>query len=363
MAGRSEGRAEGRPAGGAEVVDGRERGARDDELVMRPAERSQLGRAIERVGDFWTLGVLVAIVVVFGIVAPDFYSQANWVATSTYSTEILLLALGQTFVIVTAGIDLSDGAVLGFSSMSAGLVMATLLDHHGGSLGAMALGFLGGLLAGTVAGLVNGLVIAKLKLTPFIVTLGMLGMASGAIDLLNGGQEIINLPSQVSAIGNTVVLGWFPVPVLVTAVFCIATWLLLSHTRFGRHTYALGSNREAARRAGINVDRHLILVYGLSGALAGVSGLLVMSRFVDASPLAGANDELDAIAAVVIGGASLFGGRGTIQGTIIGTMVISVLVTGLVLANVAPFWQVFAVGVIIIGAVWLDQVRLGLRER
>lgn len=323
-----------------------------------------LGALLERIGDYWTLGVLILVIIVFGFTAPDFYTQANWLATSVYSTEIMLLALGQTFVIVTGGIDLSDGAVLGFSSMAGALVMEHMLHLRGiSSVWIIVAGFAAGIAAGTIAGFVNGLLITKLRLAPFIVTLGMLGMAGGAIDLLHGGREIIDMPSQVSAIGNTVIGGWFPIPVLVTAFFCVVTWLLLSKTTFGRHVYAIGSNPTAARRAGINIDRHLIAVYVISGFLAAVSGLLVMARFNDASPIAGANDELGAIAAVVIGGASLFGGRGTIQGAIIGTLLISLLDTGLVLANVQPFWQQVAIGAIIILAVFLDQVRLRLKER
>ncbi|MGH9066210.1 MAG: ABC transporter permease [Acidimicrobiales bacterium] len=317
----------------------------------------------ERIGGIWTLGVLIALVLGFGFVAPNFYSRDNWLATSQYAVEFMLLALGQTFVIITAGIDLADGAMLGISSMVAALLMSDLLGGHSGSPLITAAGFAAGLATGTVVGVVNGLIITKMKLTPFIATLGTLGMATGATFLLNGGAEVSNLPSQVAAIGNTVLVGWLPIPVLVAAFFCLVTWLLLSRTRFGLRTYAIGSNETAARRAGINVDRHLVWVYVISGFLSGVAGLLVMSRFSVGNPLAGANDELDAIAAVVIGGASLFGGRGTIAGTIIGTFVISVLVTGLVLAHVQPFWQQVAVGAVLIGAVWADQIRGRLRQR
>lgn len=317
----------------------------------------------ERIGGLWTLGVLIALIVAFGFVAHNFYSQANWLATSEYAVEYLMLALGETFVIVTAGIDLSVGATLGFSGMAGALLMADLLGSSSGSLPTTVVGIVVILAAGTVVGLVNGLLITKLHLTPFIVTLGILGMATGAIYLLNNGVEVSTVPSQFGKIGTTVIAGWLPVPVLVTAGFCVLTWLLLARTRFGLRTYAIGSNEAAARRAGIDVDRHLLKVYALTGFLAGVAGLLVTARFTAASVTAGLNDELDAIAAVVIGGASLFGGRGSILGTIIGTFVISVLVTGLILANVQSFWQQVAVGAVLIGAVWADQLRGRLRQR
>jgi len=317
----------------------------------------------ERIGGAWTLGVLVALIIAFGIVNSHFFSRANWLATSEYAVEYLMLALGQTFVIITAGIDLSVGAMLGFSGMAGALLMADLLGGRSASVGITVLGIVAILVAGSAIGLINGLLVTKLKLTPFIVTLGTLGMATGAIYLLNNGAEVSTVPSQFAVIGTTVIAGWLPVPVLIAACFCVITWLLLSRTRFGLRTYAIGSNEAAARRAGINVDRHLIYVYTLTGFLAGVAGLLVTARFTAASVTAGLNDELDAIAAVVIGGASLFGGRGTIQGTIIGTLVISVLVTGLVIANVQSFWQQVAVGAVLIAAVWADQLRIRLRQR
>lgn len=313
----------------------------------------------ERVGDAWTVGVLAIIVVVFGFVASDFYSQANWLATSLYATQILLLALGQTFVIVTGGIDLSDGAALGFSSMFGAWVVEHLWAGGMAPGGAVAIGFAACIGAGSMIGLINGLVIARLNLSPFIVTLGMLGVATGATSLVHNGNEITNLPLDISSIGNKVFFGnWLPLPVLITIVFCAFWWVVLRRTRFGRRTYAIGSNMEGVRRAGINVNRHLIRVYLLSGAMAGVAGLLLLSRFATASPVAGDNAELNAIAAVIIGGASLNGGRGSILGTIVGALIISVLDTGLILANVAPFWQLVAVGAIIIGAVYIDQLRL-----
>jgi ribose transport system permease protein len=331
-----------------------------DDVAQAPRSRGRelLGILARGEGGLWTFGVFVVICIIFGTIAPDFFSQANWVATSEYAVEYLLLALGQTFVIATAGIDLSCGAVLGFSAMLSAVLMQHMLSAHTGSALVTVVGLVVALATGTIVGLVNGLLITKAKLAPFIVTLGMLGIATGGTDLLDNGNQVSRLPSQIISLGSAVFLaGWLPAIVLVAAAFAVITWLLLARTRFGMRTYAIGSNRTGSLRAGINVDRHLIKVYALSGFLAGVAGICVTAQFSIASPIAGANDELDAIAAVVIGGASLFGGTGTIFGTVVGTLIISILVSGLVLINVQPFWQEVAVGVVLIVAVLLDQLR------
>jgi ribose transport system permease protein len=327
--------------------------------TREPAAR----RLLARVSDFWTLGVLVLIMLGLGLANHAFFTQASWLATSVYATEVLVLALGQTFVIITAGIDLSLGAVLGFTAMWSAWVMEHLLQAHASTWSTMILGAAAAVVAGAGIGFVNGLLITKLKLAPFIVTLGTLGIAGGATLLLNSGREIDQIPSKWSFLGNYVVGGWFPLPVIVALGLCVVMWLVLRQTKFGRHVYAIGSSEEAARRAGINVTRTLIAVYSLAGLMASLSGLLVMARFGIAHPSFGANDLLASIAAVVIGGTSLFGGRGTIAGTIVGTAILSVLVTGLVLANVQPYWQTVTVGIIIIVAVYVDQLRLTLRER
>jgi len=315
-------------------------------------------RFMERIGALWTLGVLGALVVAFGIAAPTLYTKAAWLATSSFAVEYLILAIGQTYVIVTAGIDLADGATLGFSAMAGSLIMANMLGaHSSGGLAAFA-GVLVMLATGTGIGLVNGIIITRGKLPPFIVTLGTLTAVAGATDLLNNGTEITNIPGFVTSLGTASVFsGWLPVPVLIALALAVIFGLMLTRTRFGLRTYAIGSNEIAARRAGIHVDSHLVRVYMISGFLAGVAGLLVTANFSAASPIAGANDELYAIAAVVIGGASIFGGRGTMFGTVIGTGIIAVLTTGLVLANVQPFWQQVAIGAVVIGAVAVDRVR------
>ena len=315
-------------------------------------------RFMERIGNFWTLGVLILLIVIFGIFAPSLYTKAAWLSTSSYAVEYLILAVGQTFVIITAGIDLSDGATLGFAGMAGALLMEHLISSQANGTLTVILGIAAMLAAGLLIGVINGLLITKLKLPPFIVTLGTLTAVTGFTNLLNHGTEITTLPNFVTNLGTASVLsGWLPVPVLIALAVAIVFGFILARTRFGLRTYAIGSNEVGARRAGIRVDRHLVIVYGISGVLAGLAGLLVTANFSSATPLAGANDELYAIASVVIGGASIFGGRGTIFGTFIGTAILSVLTTGLVLTNVAPFWQQVAIGVVVIAAVAIDRVR------
>lgn len=314
-------------------------------------------RALALVREGWIFGVLVAIVIGFSIASPNFLTQANWLNTSSTATEVLLLAVGQTFVIVSGGIDLSVGATLGLSGMVGAWVMAHFFGG-GGTPGGLVttIGFIVAIAVGTLIGLVNGLLISRYDIPAFVVTLGTLGIGTGLADLISNGQEISTLPVLIGNIGNTNLFGWIPVVVLVAVVITVAAAVLLAKTRFGTYTYTIGDNRQAAVRAGINDRRHLTKVYVLSGLLAGVAGVTVMTRLGAASPTSGSNDELNAIAAVVIGGASLFGGRGTIVGSVIGTCIISVLLTGLIIVNVPPFWQLVAVGVVLIAAVYIDQL-------
>lgn len=315
-------------------------------------ERIQLG------GQLWLVCVLAVVILVFSVRSSSFLSQANWLNTALTATEVLLLAVGQTFVIITGGIDLSDGAVLGLSGMVGGWVMAQL---GGSATGDAALvtcvGFAVGLGIGLAVGLVNGLLVARYRIPAFVVTLGTLGICTGIADLVYNGQEISNLPGAVGTIGSTNLFGWVPIPALVAAVLTVLAAGLLRRTRFGAHTYALGDSRDAAIRAGVRDRSHLVRIYVLSSMLAAASGILVMTRLAVASPTSGSNDELNAIAAVVIGGASLFGGKGTIFGSFLGTALISILLTGLIIINVPPFWQLIAVGAVLIAAVYVDQLR------
>jgi ribose transport system permease protein len=323
-----------------------------------PRHRALWLRGQAAIRDLWIGGVLLVLVIAFSIDSPYFLTRANWLNTSTTATEVLLLAVGETFVICAGGIDLSVGAVLGFAGTAGAWVMAHgFASAHGAAVGPVAVGFLAAVAAGALFGLVNGVLVAWSGVPPFVVTLGTLGIATGLGYLVNNGQEISAIPPSVVTFGNTNLGGWVPVPVLITAVITIWCGLMLARTRFGAYTLSIGDSREAVIRAGINVRRYLLKIYLLSGALAGVAAVLVMARLGAGSPASGATDNLNAIAAVVIGGASLFGGRGTIIGSVIGTGIIAVLITGLILINVPPFWQEVAVGAVLIAAVYIDQLR------
>jgi ribose transport system permease protein len=331
----------------------------DAEAPVVLGHRALWLRSWSVVRDLWIGGVLLALIACFSVDSPYFLTRANWLNTSSTATEVLLLAVGETFVICAGGIDLSVGAVLGFAGTAGAWVMTQVISGPpaGAAVGVVALGFAAAVLAGGAFGLVNGLLVAWAGIPPFVVTLGTLGVATGFGFLLNNGQEISAIPGSVATFGNTNLGGWVPVPVLITAVITIWCGLLLAKTRFGAYALSIGDSREAVVRAGVNDRRYLLEIYTLSGVLAGVAAVLVMARLGAGSPSSGATDNLNAIAAVVIGGASLFGGRGTIIGSVIGTGIIAVLLTGLVLINVPPFWQEVAVGVVLIVAVYIDQLR------
>lgn len=336
----------------------------DTPVAEREVPRSFLGRVGYFLGrgdgDVARLLILVLIVVVIGIVAPSFISKASWLALSQTTTLVALLALGQTFVIITGGIDLSVGAVMACSAVIGATVMRTM--YAGGTEIPLTIvaGLATMLAVGLLAGLINGLVITKLRITPFIVTLGMLSVATGTMNLVSGGAEVVGLPPVLGVIGNQALGGWVTIPVLVTIVAAIAAATTLSRTRFGMRSFAIGSNPGGARRAGVNVDAQLIRVYMLSGFFAAVAGFLLTTRFVSASPMAAQGMELLSIAAAVIGGASLSGGRGSVVGTIIGALIMSSLQIGLIIAGVQSFWQTIAIGIITVAAVFGDQLRIRL---
>lgn len=267
----------------------------------------------------------------------------------------LLLGLGQTFVIIAGGIDLSVGFVMGLSSV----VMARAMQQLTPVDPALALvaGLLAALSAALAAGLINGTLVSRLRVPPFIGTLGMYGIARGVGFLAAGGTTVpVNNP-YLFAMGNAKLFGLVPVPVVIALVLVLAMHWTLSQSRFGQYTYAVGGNRTATVRAGIDVRRHTLLLYMVAAACAGVAGMIYTARFSAGAAQAGEPLLLDSIAAVVIGGASLFGGSGTIMGTVIGALIIAVIQYGLVFINVEPFWQFVAVGVVIIVSVLIDQSR------
>jgi ribose transport system permease protein len=254
-----------------------------------------------------------------------------------------------TFVIITAGIDLSVGSIAALGGM-----LGTLIIAHT-NLG-WPLGVLGGTLVGGVLGLVNGLLITKARLSPFIATLGAQSVVRGLVYLSTGAVGVYGLPSNFALLGEGSIDS-IPIPLMILIVVAVLAYFLLTRTRFGRHTYAIGSNLEAARLSGVSITFTLILVYVLQGLLAGFGGMIASSRVVSGQPNFGIGLELDVIAATVIGGASLFGGQGTILGTLIGAFLIAVIRNGAVLLNINEFYQDVIIGVVIWLAVYWDQFR------
>jgi ribose transport system permease protein len=304
----------------------------------------------------WIGLILVALILVFSVLEPDsFVDSANARNIATDAAVLLVLATGMTFVIITAGIDLSVGAILVFS----GVVSARAMNGVGGdNWGVIIVGLVVALAAGAGWGIVNGFLVAKAKIPPFVVTLGTLGAALGASLVITGGVDEREVPFKlITTIGTGRAFDQIPWLVIIAFAVAIFFGVVLATTRFGRYTYAVGSNEEAARRAGIAVDRHLMKVYGLAGTLAGLAGFLSLARFSTTTIGGHDTDNLQAIAGVVIGGTSLFGGIGTMLGSVFGVFIPAVLQNGFVIVGVQPFWQQIAVGAVLIGAVYLDQLR------
>ena len=311
----------------------------------------------------WIFVVLLVLVAIFSAMKPgNFPTEFNIRAIATNASVLLIIAVGETFVIITAGIDLSVGYVLLFSGVAAAETMAAFGDPTNKGWDVILLCLLVALASGLAWGILNGFLIAKAKVPALIVTLGTLGMAWGLAEILSNGQDVRYIPRELATIG---VGRFFAVPwlVILAAVVAIAGAILLNMTKFGRYTIGIGSNQEAARRAGINVERHLIKVYALSGLLAGLGGFLALAYFTTTTISGHANDNLNAIAAVVIGGTSLFGGVGTVIGTAIGVFIPAVLQSGFIIIGIQSFWQNVAVGAVLIGAVFVDQLRRRSRER
>jgi ribose/xylose/arabinose/galactoside ABC-type transport system permease subunit len=296
---------------------------------------------------------LLLIILILSIRVPsEFLTVSNFLNVLRRSSVNAVIAVGMTSIIISGGIDLSVGSMLAFAGMGGAL---TMLKVGGDSITpqAMWLGTLAGILLGTLCGFLNGTLLTRLKLPPFIVTLGTMSVFRGISYVMNDGQPY-NVPGY-TYLGNGE-LASIPISVLIAAVVILFASLSLRYTPLGRYTYAIGSNREAAFHAGINVNRNLTAIYTIAGFLVGVAAMIATSRTVSAQPTAGISLELDIIAAVVIGGASLSGGRGTILGTIIGTLLISFLRNGCTLLGISTNVQLIVIGAIIIIAVSVDQM-------
>jgi ribose transport system permease protein len=342
---------------------------REEPLSTVPGlERKGFGGRLVAANTFWIALVLVALVVVFSLLAPNsFPTVFNFQRLLIETAVLLVLSVGMTFVIITSGIDLSVGSVLIFASMLSAQTMNSLSPNDSAlnaGWGVITVGLVVALAGGAGWGLLNGLLIAKAKIPPLIVTLGSLGAALGAASLLNDGSDIRSVPTKLTrTLGYGTSFGGIPNLVIVAAVItAIAAWLLHT-TRFGRYTFAVGSNAEAARRAGIGVTGHLVRVYLLSGVLAGAAGFMSLAYFSTTGISSHTTDNLNAIAAVVMGGTSLFGGVGTMLGTVIGVFIPAVLKKGFNIVKVQDYWQMIAVGAVLVAAVWFDQQRRRARNQ
>jgi ribose/xylose/arabinose/galactoside ABC-type transport system permease subunit len=323
------------------------------------AERSLVANTRE-VLDRYGIGLaLVLMVIVLTIIRPEYFPTLGNLTNVARQTSVnALLALGEFMVILTAGIDLSVGSILALS-----MVSLAIMTHTGVN---PVIALSATLLIGVFCGALNGWGLTKLHLPhPFITTLAMQYIARGATNLISNGVPVSGLPPSVRFFGSSDILIAqtaterivVPVSMLVVIVCYALAWLFLIRTRTGRHIYAVGGHPQAARYSGINVDRTLNLVYILCGLLAAAAGILMAGRTNSGYPNAGLGGELDAIAAVIIGGASFFGGRGTVLGTLIGALIMGLLRNGLNLMDVSAFWQQVVIGVVIALAVWVDVLR------
>ena len=354
--------------------------------VRTPAQRALL--FLSRVWAWVFLGLMVLFFVIAVPVTTggsvNFLTIRDSQNILVAIIPVLLLGLGQTFVIIAAGIDLSVGWVMSLASVLSALALRAAFNGGAPLFPAVLIGFAAGVGGAAAVGFVNGVIIAKLKVPAFIVTLGTSFIVRGVAYLMSENTTVIGLPAGIRAYGNDALVYYIrgpggglyflhrpevsgellrrmdiilPYPVVVTAFVVAWAVFLLHKTQFGRHTYAIGGSMDAAVRSGIPVDRQVIMLYMLSAATSGIAGFLSTLRFTAGSAVIGDPLLLSSIAAVIIGGVSLFGGAGTVIGTVIGALIIAVLTTGLVMLNVDAFWQFIVVGTVVIVAVLIDQSR------
>jgi ribose transport system permease protein len=321
-------------------------------------------RQKDLIQKFAALGSLAVLALVFSLTSDAFFTVGNGMSVSLQVTSIAYLGIAATFVIITGGIDLSSGSVLALAG-----VVAALLVQKGTPV---ALAMVIGVAVGGVCGLINGLSITRLKLPPFIATLGMMLIARGVALQITGARAISGLGEAFGELGNgslfrierdtggpfpEVVFPGIPYPVILMIAIAVVGAIVLRRTVFGRHLYAVGSNADAARLSGVRVNRVTLLTYVISGLLSGLAGCVLMSRLVTGQPNEGIMYELDAIASAVIGGTSLTGGIGSISGTVIGAFVIGILRNGLNMNGISSFVQQIIIGLVILLTVWIDQKR------
>lgn len=363
--------------------------ARGTVAVVAAGDTGRMQRLVLTLSRVWAWAFLIGMILFFAIVVPlvsgiNFLTIRNSQNILVAIIPVLLLGLGQTFVIISAGIDLSVGWVMSLASVLSALAIRATFNAGLPLFPAVVAGFLAALAGAALVGLVNGAIIAKLKVPAFIVTLGTSFIVRGIALLMSENTTVIGLPPGIRAYGNDALFYYIrgeggglyllhrpdvpsdllrrmdailPYPVVITAAVVAFAAFVLRRTQFGRHTYAIGGSKQAAIRAGVPVDRHIIAVYVLSAVTSGIAGVLSTLRFTAGSAVIGDPLLLSSIAAVVIGGVSLFGGVGSVMGTVIGSLIIAVLTTGLVMLNVEAFWQFIVIGAVVILAVLIDQSR------
>lgn len=314
---------------------------------MSRKRRTQIGRFMETVGPF---AALVMLGVIFALINPRFILPINLISIVRQAAIYIILAVGMTFVITGAGIDLSIGSILAVCTVVAG----SLLKDSGWPLIPVIFVTLG---LGTGIGLINGLVVTRLLLPPFIATLGMMVTLRGIALVHSSGRIYYAFPAPLLALGRGMIFGVLPAPVAIAFTVVFVGYVFFAWTKFGQYCIAIGGNKEAARLAGINIYRVETLTYALMGFLAALAGIVLMGRIDSSQAIIGANMEIHTIAAVIIGGTSLFGGRGSISGSVIGAVILAVIANGLILADVNFFWQQVVTGLIIILAVALSVLR------
>lgn len=314
-------------------------------LVKEKKNTFDLKKTFEKLA---ALSSLIIMMIFFSIFSEYFFTTTNLLTIALQTSVIGIIAIGQTVVIITGGIDLSVGSIVAFSGVTAGLLVERGLP--------LVPALILGVFIGAAVGIVNGGLISKANLPPFIATLGMMMVLRGLTLALTNGMPISSFDDSFVYLSGGSVFG-IPNPVIYFISLGLIFNFILRRTVLGKDIYAIGSNEEAARLSGVNIVKVKLMVYGFCGFLSGISGIILASRLISAQPTEGSGYELDAVAAVVIGGASLSGGKGNIIGTIIGAFIMSTLRNGLNMMNVSGFWQQFVVGVVLLLAVYLDQKR------
>ncbi|GLW21772.1 monosaccharide-transporting ATPase [Microbispora amethystogenes] len=332
--------------------------------LRAPSNRARAG-ALMRSTPAYIVVALVALVVVFTIISPEgrFLDATNLQAVGRNSAGLVLLAVGLTFVLGAGHIDLSVGATLVLSSVVAGTVAVDIAGPPSASGAfpsagpAIAVAALAAVVVGGIAGLVNGLLVTKLKVNSFVVTLGTMGVATGAAQVLTNGSNVAGIPPDVQTSFGLNSIAGIPLPLVLAVLVALVAGVVLSQTSAGRHALAIGSSSDGAMRAGVNVQRSTIAVFVISGLMAGIAGFLDITRFGTTAISGHETTMLQALSAVIIGGTSLFGGRASVLGSVLATFIPTMLLAGFVMVGVSSFYQNIAIGAVLIIAVWLDQLR------